>query len=85
MPDKIDLDSSSLQCSAQSAVLSWQDKVYSYSTMSFKTFKQSSKHACLVLFSSFCAIGAGLKCVVHSHQVFAKSYSLLLNAIDSYH
>jgi hypothetical protein len=53
--------------------------------MSFKTIKWSSKQACLVLLSSFCAIGVGLKCVVHSHQVFAISSSLLSNAIDIYH
>jgi hypothetical protein len=39
----------------------------------------------LVLFSSFCAIGAGLKCGVHPHQVLAKSSSTLSNAIESYH
>jgi hypothetical protein len=50
-----------------------------------KSMKQSSKHACLVLFSSFCAIGVGLECRVHSHQVLAQSSSLLSNAIDSYH
>jgi hypothetical protein len=38
-----------------------------------------------VLFSSFCAIGVGLECRVHSHQVLAQSSSLLSNAIDSYH
>jgi hypothetical protein len=85
MPDKIDLDSSGLWRSAESAVLSQQDWVYSHSTMSFKTIKQSLKHACLVLFSSFCANRAGLKCGVHSHQVLAKSSSLLSNAIGSYH
>jgi hypothetical protein len=37
--------------------------------------QRSSKHACLVLFSSFCAIGAGLKCGVHPHQVLATSSS----------
>jgi hypothetical protein len=37
--------------------------------------KGCSKHACRVLFSSFCAIGMGLKCGVHSHQVIAKSLS----------
>ena len=35
----------------------------------------SSKHACLVLFSSFCATGAGLKCGVHPQQVLATSSS----------
>ncbi len=47
--------------------------------------KRSSKHACLVLFSSFCAIGVELECRVHSHQVLLQSSSLLSNAIDSYH
>jgi hypothetical protein len=47
--------------------------------------KRSLKHACLVLFSSFCAIGTGLECGVHSHQVLAQSSSLISNAIDSYH
>jgi hypothetical protein len=50
-----------------------------------KSMKQSLKHACLVLFSSFCAIGMGLECRVHSHQVLAQSSSLLSNAIASYH
>jgi hypothetical protein len=39
----------------------------------------------LVLFSSFCAIGVGLKCGVHPHQVLATSSSTLSNAIESYH
>jgi hypothetical protein len=85
MPDKINLDSSGLQCSACSAVLSWREKVYSHSTMVLKSVKRSSKHACLVLFLSFCAIGAVLNGRVHSHQVLAQSSSLLSNAIDSYH
>jgi hypothetical protein len=37
--------------------------------------QRSSKHACLVLFSFFCAIGVGLKCGVHPHQVLATSSS----------
>jgi hypothetical protein len=75
MPDKINLDSSGLQRSDCSVVLSWRDKVYSHSTKCLKSVKRSSEHACLVLFSSFCAIGAELKCGVHSHQVLAKSSS----------
>jgi hypothetical protein len=39
----------------------------------------------LVLFSSFCAIGAGLKYGVHPHQVLATNSSTLSNAIESYH
>jgi hypothetical protein len=62
MPDNIDLDSSGLQCSTQSTVLGWQDKVYSHSTTSLKQLKRSSTKACLLLFSSFCAVGAGLTC-----------------------
>jgi hypothetical protein len=85
MPDKINLDSSGLRRSARSAVLSRQEKVYSHSTMVLKSVKRSSKHACLVLFTSFCAIGAALNGGVHSHQVLAQSSSLLSNAIDSYH
>jgi len=50
-----------------------------------ESVKRSSKHACLVLFSSFCAISVGLECRVHSHQVLVQSSSLLSNAIDSYH
>jgi hypothetical protein len=65
--------------------LSWQEKVYSHSTTVLKSVKQSLKHACLVLFSSFCAIGAALNGGVHSHQVLAQSSSLLSNVIDSYH
>ncbi len=84
-PYKINLDSSGLQCSAQSAVLGQRDKVYSHSMTVLKSAKQSSKHACLFLFSSFCAIGMGLKCGVHSHQVIVKSSSLFSNAIAIYH
>jgi hypothetical protein len=50
-----------------------QDKVYSHSTL--KKLKQSSKHACLVLFSSFGAIGAELRRGVHPHQVIVTSSS----------
>jgi hypothetical protein len=86
MPDNINLDSSGLQRSTCSAVLGRRDKVYSHSTTSLKTqFKRSSTKACLVLFSSFCAIGAGLTCWVHSHQVLAQSSSKLTQAIESYH
>jgi hypothetical protein len=85
MPDKINLDSSGLRRSACSAVLSWREKVYSHSTTVLKSVKRSSKHACLVLFSSFCAIGAALDGGVHSHQVLLQSSSLLSNAINSYH
>ena len=84
MPDKINLDSSGLRRSDRSAVLSRRDKVYSHSTKCFKSVKRSSMQA-LVLFSSFCAIGAGVTCRVHPHQVVANSSSLLSNAIDSYH
>ena len=75
MPDKINLDSSGLRRSDRSAVLSRRDKVYSHSTKCLKSVKRSSEHACLVLFSSFHAIGAEVKCGVHSHQVLAKSPS----------
>ncbi len=37
MPDKINLDSSGLRRSAHSAVLSWQEKVYSHSTTVLKS------------------------------------------------
>jgi len=69
MPDKINLDSSGLRCSVRSAVLSRREKVYSHSTTVLKSAKRSSKHACLVLFLSFCAIGVALNGGVHSHQV----------------
>jgi hypothetical protein len=75
MPDKINLDSSGLGCSIWSAVLSQQEKVHSHSTIVLKSVKQSSTYTCLVLFSSFYAIGAELKCGVHSHRVFVKSSS----------
>jgi len=39
MPDKINLDSSGLQRSARSAVLSQQEKVYSHSTTVLKSVK----------------------------------------------
>jgi hypothetical protein len=84
MPKKINLDSSGLWQSTQTEVLRRQDKVYSHSTLK-KIIQRSSKHTCLVLFSSFCAIGAGLKCGVHPHQVLATSFSTLSNAIKSYH
>jgi hypothetical protein len=83
MPDIINLDSSGIQHSTQSIDLGWQDKVYSHSTTSLKKLKRSSTKACLILFSSFCAIGAGLTCWIHSHQVLAQSSSRLTNAIDS--
>jgi hypothetical protein len=73
MPDKINLDSSRLQQPTRTEVLRWQDKAYSQSTL--KKLKRSLKHACLVLFSSFCAIGVELKCGVHPHQVLATSSS----------
>jgi hypothetical protein len=86
MPDNVNLDSSGLQLSTCSAVLGRWDKVYSHSTTSLKIkIKRSSTKACLVLFSSFCAIGAGLTCWVHSHQVLAQSSSKLTDAIESYH
>ncbi len=83
MPEQINLDSSSLGQSTQTEVLHWQEKVYSHSTL--KKPKQSSKHVCLVLFSSFCAIGVGLTCRVHPHQVFATRSSTLSNELESYH
>jgi hypothetical protein len=66
-------------------VLSRQDKIYSHSSSSFKQIKQGSKHACLVLFSSFCAVGAELTCGAHSLQDNVTSSSKFSNAIDSYH
>jgi hypothetical protein len=83
MPKKINLDSIGLWRSTQTEVLRRQDKVYSHSTPK-KIIQRSSKHACLVLFSSFCAIGAGLKCGVHPHQVLATSSSTLSNAHENY-
>jgi hypothetical protein len=62
MSDNINLDSSGLRCATQSTVLGQQDKVYSHSTSSLKKPKRSLTKACLVLFSSFCAVGAGLTC-----------------------
>jgi hypothetical protein len=41
----------------------------------FKKINRSSTHACLVLFSSFGAIGTELKCGVHPHQILATSSS----------
>ena len=61
MPQQINLDSSGLRRSTRTEVLRRRDKVYPHSTIK-KIIQRSSKHACLVLFSSFCAIGAGLKC-----------------------
>ncbi len=66
-------------------MLSCRDKVYSPSTTNIKKLKPSSIHACLVLFSLFCAIGSGLKCRINSGQVVAASLSILSNAVDSYH
>jgi hypothetical protein len=42
---------------------------------SFKKINRSSTHACLVLFSSFSAIGTELKHGVHPHQVLVTSSS----------
>jgi hypothetical protein len=53
MPNQINLDTSGLRRSARSAVLSRRNKVYSHSTTVLKSVQRSSKHACLVLFSSF--------------------------------
>jgi len=83
MPDKINLDSSGLRRPARSAVLSRQEKVYSHSTTVLKSVKRSSKNACLVLFSSFCAIGAALNGGVHSHQVLTTSSSQRVRGIAS--
>ncbi len=85
MPDNVDLDSSGLWCSTQSSVLGKQDKVYSHSTISLKKLKRSSTKVCLVLLSTFCVIGAGLTCWVHSHQVLVQSSSRLTHTINSHH
>jgi hypothetical protein len=58
-------------------------EVFFHSRISFKQVKQSLKHACLVLFSSFCATGAALNGGVHSHQVLAKSSSQRVRGIES--
>jgi hypothetical protein len=86
MPDNINLDSSGLRHSTRRAVLGWREQVYSHSTISLKAqIKQSLKIACLVLFSSFCSVGSGLTCWVHSHQVLVQRSSRLTHAIESYH
>ncbi len=85
MTEEINLDSSSLQSSTWIEVLRQQDKVYSHSTMSLRKINRSLIQACMVLFSSFCAISVGLKCGFHPHQVFAMSSSTLSNAINSHH
>ena len=88
MPDNINLDSSGLRRSTptRSAVLGPREQLYSHSTISLKAqIKRSSKIACLVLFASFCSIGSGLTCWVHSHQVIVQSSSRLMHAIESYH
>ena len=75
-------DSNGLQCSAERAVSSWWE-VFFNSRISFNQIKQSSKHACLVLFSSFCATGAALNGGVHSHQVLATSSSQQVRGIET--
>ena len=85
MPTQVNLDTSGLRRSARSAVLSRRDKIYSHSTTVLKSVQRSSKHACLVLFSSFCTIGAVLKCGTQSHQVLVQSSSLFSKAVNSYH
>jgi hypothetical protein len=85
MPNIINLDSSGLQCSSRKELLSQQDKIYSHSTTSFKQIKRGSKNACLVLFSSFCTVGAELTCGAHSLYDNVISLSKFSNAIDSYH
>ena len=82
MLDKINLDFSGLRCSTHSAVLSWWEKVCSHSTTVIKSVKQSSKHACLVLFLSFCTICAALNGGVHSHQVLVTSFSHWVRGIE---
>jgi hypothetical protein len=85
MPNIINLDSSGLRYSSWKEVLSWRDKIYSHSTTSFKQIKQGLKHACLVLFSSICNVGAEFTHGAHSLQDNVKSSSKFSNAIDSYH
>ncbi len=63
-------DSNGLRCSAERAVSS-QREVFFHSRISFKQIKRSSKHACLVLFLSFCATGAALNGGVHFSPVLA--------------
>ena len=58
-------------------------EVFFHSRISFNQTKQFSKHACLVLFSFFCATGAALNGGVHSHQVFAISSSQRVRGIES--
>ena len=56
----------------------WDDEIQSKSPVEYKTQKQINRsltHACLVLFSSFHAIGVELKCGVHSHWDIANSSS----------
>ena len=56
----------------------WDDEIQSNSPVESKTQKQINRsltHACLVLFSSFHAIGVELKCGVCSHWVIAKKTS----------
>jgi hypothetical protein len=67
-------DSNGLRRSAERAVSSRREVCF-HSKISFKQIKRSSTHACLVLFSSFYAIGADLKCRVHPHWVLAISSS----------
>ena len=63
-------DSNGLRRSAERAVSSRREVCF-HSKISFKQIKRSSTNACLVLFSSFYAIGADLKCRVHPHWVLA--------------
>jgi hypothetical protein len=85
MPNIINLDSSGLQHSSWKEVLSWRDKIYSHSTTSFKQINRGSKHACLVLFSSFCTVGTELTHGAYSLQDNLISCSKFSYAIDSYH
>ncbi len=86
MPYSINFVSSGLQCSTQCTVLGQQNKVFSHSTTSLKKLKRSSTKACLVLFSSFCTIGAGhigfilIRCL---HKILQDLHTPLIVFIDS--
>ena len=75
-------DYNGLRRSAKRAVSSRREVSF-HSRISFKQIKRSSTHACLVLFSSFYAIGTELKCRVHPYWVLATSFSQRVRGIAS--
>jgi hypothetical protein len=93
MPQSVNLDTSGLRRSSRTEVLNRRDKVYSnMATLSNAPLQSASKRcfkSALVIFTSICTIGNGLKSIAHSLQeevtVTSTTKSAFSNAMDSYH